>query len=312
MSALLNDYWSDLEREVSALGYDSPNEIVINEPGRLFIDSQGRWELIECPWMHSMWLDTFCAAVSGHANQPLDPLNPELASDLPTGQRIQIVLPPCVPSGKIAISIRWPSSTVLTLEELSQLGLFDNVENGKERLRQAVNDQKTIVVSGGCSSGKTTLLNALLHELDSNDRIVCIEDSQELRLPCINSVFLKHIKSGANANTIDDLLKTTLRLTPDRIMLGELKGVEAFTWLNAVLSGHPGSMTSLHAETPAHAINRLAMLITSAGIRWDIQHIHDFVTQVVDVVVQIKRLPRSQGSKRVITEIWEPNKESVK
>jgi type IV secretion system protein VirB11 len=165
-------------------------------------------------------------------------------------------------------------------------------------LRQAVLRRKTIVLSGGTASGKTTLLNALLKEIPPRERLIAIEDAAEVQLAHANTLGLIAVRgvTGEASVTAEDLLQACLRLRPDRILLGELRGREAFSFLRAVNSGHPGSITTVHADSPGGALDQIALMTLQAGLNIGWNDVRAYVAQVVDVVVQ---LGRDDGRRRV-------------
>ena len=158
--------------------------------------------------------------------------------------------------------------------------------------------RKTIVISGGTSSGKTTLLNALVHEIDESERLIAIEDAPEIRLNHPNAIGLVAVRGDQGEARVDadDLLQASLRMRPDRILLGELRGKEAFAFLRTVSSGHPGSITTVHADSPDNAIDQIALLAMTSGLDLGWTKIQTYVRRVIDVIVQ---LDRSSGKRRV-------------
>jgi type IV secretion system protein VirB11 len=168
-------------------------------------------------------------------------------------------------------------------------------------LKEAVRARKTIVISGGTSTGKTTLLNALVREIDTRERLIVIEDAPEIRLDHPNAVGLIAVRGDQGEAQVDadDLLRASLRMRPDRILLGELRGPEAFAFLRAVNSGHPGSLTTVHADTPEGAIDQIALLAMTSGLDLGWDKIQTYVRRVIDVIVQLER----QNRKRRVSDI---------
>ena len=168
-------------------------------------------------------------------------------------------------------------------------------------LSLAVKSHQNIVISGGTSTGKTTFLNALLQEIPMDERIITIEDTREVNAPHGNLLNLIAAKGdqGRSLATIQDLLEATLRLRPDRIILGELRGKEAYTFLRAINTGHPGSICTLHADSPAGAIEQLSLMVLQANLGLSRNEIKDYVSSMIDIVVQLKR----EGSRRYISAI---------
>lgn len=165
--------------------------------------------------------------------------------------------------------------------------------------------KKNILISGGTSSGKTTLLSAILREIDSNERIITIEDTPEIYLHHKNHLSLIASKGeqGTARITIQDLLEASLRMRPDRILLGELRGKEAYSFLRAINTGHPGSITTIHADTPSGAFEQVGLMVMQAGLGLTHRQILDYTTSIIDIVIQLKRI----GGKRVISDVWIPD-----
>jgi type IV secretion system protein VirB11 len=216
----------------------------------------------------------------------------------------------------------------MSLEELGRDGLFERAarsdpardaasDAGLEALldagelmaflREAVRRRKTMVISGGTASGKTTLLNALVKEIARTERLVVIEDAPEVRLDHPNAVGLVAVRGDLGEAQVDSdaLLAAALRLRPDRILLGELRGPEAFAYLRAVNSGHPGSITTVHADSPAGALDQIALLVMTSGVDLGWDKVRAYVERVVDVVVQ---LDRTQGARRLTEVMFRPGK----
>ena len=161
----------------------------------------------------------------------------------------------------------------------------------RSTLREAVRNKRNVLISGGTSTGKTTFLNALLREIPADERLVLIEDTPELDMAHANAVGLLAARSALGEAAVDteDLLMAALRMRPDRIILGELRGAEAFTFLRAVNTGHPGSMTTIHADSPLRAIEQLALLVLQAGSRLGRDDVRHYVRTSIDVFVQLDR-----------------------
>ena len=172
-----------------------------------------------------------------------------------------------------------------------------------DALSLAVRSRKNIIISGGTSTGKTTFLNALLREIPREERLILIEDTPELVVEHENSVGFVSVRGelGEARVTTNDLVSASLRMRPDRIILGELRGPEAFSFLRAVASGHPGSMTTIHADSPETAIEQLVMLVLLGGTRLSRSDVRAYVEQSVDIFVQ---LSRGAGRRRVQAVLW--------
>lgn len=313
-SAYLGSY---LEPLVPFLNGDAITDIFINRPGEVITESlDGEIRTHEVPDLTEMALQRLARQVAALNAQGISRQHPLLAGVLPDGSRIQIVLPPAT-RGEIAIAIRRhvsaslrlddylgaiePASSTSTIEEANNDNLaFDPVVT-LEALRAAVRQRRTILISGGTSTGKTTFLNALIGEIPETERLIFIEDTPELRLNHSNTIGLLAVRGsqGEAEVSAEDLLIASLRMRPDRIILGELRGKEALTYLRAVNTGHPGSITTIHADSPERAIDQLALLLLQGGanIAWDaiIRQIRD----AIDLVVQLQR----QDGRRVISQV---------
>jgi type IV secretion system protein VirB11 len=220
----------------------------------------------------------------------------------------------------MAIAIRKHVISDLSVDDLAGMGLFSDtvghprrtaqdselaalLKNGDKAgfLKDAVRAKKTIVISGGTGTGKTTLLNALVQEIDTNERLLVIEDAPEIRLDHPNAVGLIAVRGDQGEARVDadDLLRASLRMRPDRILLGELRGKEAFAFLRAVNSGHPGSITTVHADSPEGALDQIALLAMTSGLDLGWDKIQTYVRRVIDVIVQLDR----QGGKRRVSDV---------
>ena len=237
-------------------------------------------------------------------------MHPLLSASLPDGSRVQIVVPPAT-RGEIAIAIRKHVSADLTLDDYVSADAFRGVRtSGKTQdatvdrvrtlvdagdiaaaLREAVRGRLNILISGGTSSGKTTFLNALIREIPIEERLILIEDTPEIRLAHENAIGLIAARSalGEAAVTANDLVSASLRMRPDRIILGELRGPEAFAFLRAINTGHPGSMTTIHADSVERALEQLALLVLEGGSTLQREDILAYVRTTVDLVLQLSR-----------------------
>ena len=185
-----------------------------------------------------------------------------------------------------------------------QLRELLNAGNVKDFIKQAILAKKNIIISGGTSTGKTTFLNAALKIIPSTERIITCEDAREIMIPHIpNRVHLIASKGGQGRAqvTMQDLIEACLRLRPDRLMLGELRGKEAFSFMRAVNTGHPGSISTLHADTPALAMEQLVLMIMQAGLGITRDQIKSYVENVINVIIQLKRGARGM---RYVSEIY--------
>lgn len=297
-------------------------DIYINRPGELWVETLGgASERHDVPEIDEALLMRLARQIASITHQGISREHPLLAGALPDGARVQIVAPPAT-RGSMAIAIRKHVSSDLSLDDYERQGVFattrgdqavDETEVELARLyeaghwgaflRQAVRARKTIIVSGGTSTGKTTFVNALMREIDSTERLVLIEDTPELVLRHDNAVGLVAVRGelGEASVTADDLLVASLRMRPDRIILGELRGPEAFTFLRAVNTGHPGSLTTVHADTPLRAIEQLSLLVLQSRAQMRREDIVGYLSGIVDVIVQLER---RNGQRRVSQITW--------
>jgi len=314
-----------LERLGAFLADDKVSEISINRPGEVFIERLGSngMERISDDRLSAEWIKTLSERVAGSTDQVVNAERPILSGSLPTGERFQCVLPPAAPDGG-AISIRKQVIHDIGLDIYRERGAFDGTKTGRHLvlspaeeelasiiggeadamhfLRTAVKSRVSVAVSGGTSTGKTTFLNALLKEIPSDERIITIEDTRELKPTTGNSVALIASKGdqGRARVTSQDLLEAALRMRPDRLLLGELRGAEAFSFLQAINTGHPGSLTTVHANSARSAYERLALMVMQSGVALGKQEIIDYLKEVIPVVVQLTRAP---NGRRVVSEI---------
>lgn len=298
------------------LAREDVTDIWINRPGELWVETLGGGiERHEDASLTEDLLRQLARQVAAFGSQGISRSQPLLAASLPDGSRVQVVAPPATRSGHV-FAIRRHVASDLSLGDWEDEEAFAKLSSGEVRLedergwkalgereattalREAVVARCNIIVSGGTSTGKTTFLNALLAEIPASERLILIEDTEELRLKHANAVGLIAARGSLNEAQVsaEDLLIAALRMRPDRIILGELRGHEAFTFLRAVNTGHPGSMTTIHADTPQRAIEQLALLVLQSGSRLARDDVRDYVRQSVDVFVQLER---RDGRRRV-------------
>jgi type IV secretion system protein VirB11 len=304
------------------LGRADVTDILVNDAGEVWVESiGGAMERHAAPELTETTLWRLATQIAASANQGVSREHPLLAATLPGGARVQIVAPPAT-RGAMAIAIRKHVVTDLGLDDYEADGAFATargVSLGQRSaddhllkeslhagdlpgfLRQAVRMRKNIIVSGGTSTGKTTFLNALVKEIPRDERLIVIEDTPELRLEHPNAVGLVAARGslGEARVTMEDLLQASLRMRPDRILLGELRGPEAYSFLRAVNSGHPGSITTVHADSPRAAVDQIALMVIQAGANLSRSEIVAYVDGVVDVAVQLGR----KGGKRIVSEV---------
>ena len=295
-------------------------DLYINRPGEVWLETAAGIERHDQPALDDAALWRLARQIAAASDQGINREHPLLAATLPDGSRVQICAPPAT-RGNIIVAIRRHTMPDLRLTDYVTAGAFARVGEAAltreatdahlatlldqgmtfEFLATAVKTRKTIVIGGGTGTGKTTFLNALLKEAPADERFVLIEDTPEIQLHHQNAVGLVAVrgKLGEASVTPADLLEAALRLRPDRIIMGEVRGPEAISWLRAVGTGHPGSITTVHANSPDGAIEQLAMMSMLAGTELGRAELVDYVRATVDVFIQ---LGQDNGA-RLITEI---------
>jgi type IV secretion system protein VirB11 len=299
-------------------------EICINRPGEAFLETSEGWRREPAAFASFDWCQRFAKLVANFTQQRVDEQSPLLSASLPGGERVQIVLPPATSAGCVAIAIRRPSNQVWSIEELASRGIFhmtaqDRRMNGTEGelrrllmerdypsfMRLAVRSRQNILVSGPTGSGKTTWTKALIREIPAGERLITIEDAQELVLddhPNHVRLFYSKDDQGLSRVSPKQLLESCLRMKPDRILLAELRAEEAFDYLRNVNSGHPGSITSVHAASADLAFEQLVLLVKQNPGGRDLARsdIKALLYLLVDVVIQFG----VDGHQRFIKEVW--------
>jgi type IV secretion system protein VirB11 len=299
-------------------------DVLVNRAGEVWIESvNGGMSCEPAPGLTEQTLQRLARQIAAASHQGVNREQPLLSSTLPDGTRAQIVSPPATRDGMI-LAFRKHVISDLSLQELARGGLFASagrtetdldgageavlealLQRGAhaEFLKAAVRMKKTIVISGGTGTGKTTLLNALVKEIPPSERLVVIEDAPEVRLDRPNAVGLVAVRGDLGEARVDAnaLVAASLRLRPDRILLGELRGTEAFSYLRAINSGHPGSITTVHADSPGGALDQIALLALTSGVDLGWEKVQTYVSRVVDVIVQLER---SGGGRRIAQVVY--------
>ncbi|MEM8772417.1 MAG: P-type DNA transfer ATPase VirB11 [Pseudomonadota bacterium] len=306
---------------------DDPDvtEIMINQPGEIWIERSGatKFERVEDPGVSNLLLQRLATQIARVSHQAINREQPLMSSTLPTGERIQFAGPPAA-GENWALSIRRHVVSNIALSDFpiaetvfkhrqndpgatvnEKLSALLNAGRVEDFLRAAVRLRKTILVSGGTSTGKTSLLNALLREIGDAERVITVEDTPEVQLQQPNRLGLLAVKGemGEARINMNDVLEAALRMRPDRLILGEIRGAEAATYLRAINTGHPGSITTVHADSPEGALDQLALMTMQAGLPLGRQETKDYIKSIVDIIIQVSRIE----GKRVIEEIrFEP------
>jgi pilus assembly protein CpaF len=277
-------------------------EVMVNGPATVYVERRGLVEPTGVAFADEEELRNAIERILAPLGRRVDELSPMADARLPDGSRVNVVIPPLAIDGP-AVSIRRFGASRPGPDELVALGTLSAAQRGQ--LQAAVGERRSILVSGGTGAGKTTLLNALSSFISPGERVVTIEDAAELRLQQPHVVRLESRPAGVEGRgevTIRDLLRNALRMRPDRIVIGEVRGPEALDLLTALNTGHGGALSTVHANSPADALRRLETLALMAGVGLPHEAVAEQVRRGIDLVVQIER--RGDG-RRVVTEIGE-------
>lgn len=307
--------WVALEHKMTpfkaALASDI-TELCVNSPGGYWTESRRGWEYFRDESLSYTYLRELATLIGTASGQGIDEARPLLSCTLPTGERVQVVIPPATSSGHVILTVRKPNPTRFSIDDYANAGFFDDARIGglqllphelelkqilaerefKEFFRRAVGYRMTMLVSGGTGSGKTTFLKSLVDLVPREERLITIEDAAEMDIKHQpNHVRLFYTKGGQGVAkvTARDLMEACLRMKPDRILPAEIRDAAAFQFVQAAQSGHPGSMTSIHANSEVEAFGRLAMMLSSAPEATGMSRndINALITATIDVVVQV-------------------------
>lgn len=294
-------------------------DLYVNRPGELWVETLGgSIERHDVPALDASTLGRLARQIAALASQGISREHPLLSASLPDGARVQVAMAPAT-RGPMALAIRKHVSQDLSLADYVDAGAFDEtrsrnrLEAPQEKdevadrweagdlagtLSAAVRARRNILVSGGTSTGKTTFLNALMREIPREERLILIEDTPELQLQHENAIGLLAARGqlGEARVSADDLVSASLRMRPDRIILGELRGPEAYAFLRAINTGHPGSMTTVHADSARGAVEQIALLVLQGGTQLDRSDVRDYIRSSIGVFVQLKR---TAGRRRI-------------
>jgi pilus assembly protein CpaF len=285
------------------LSRDDIADIMVNGPERTYIEVAGKIQLTNTRFRDAAQLMNICQRIVSQVGRRVDESSPICDARLPDGSRVNVIAPPLAIDGA-ALTIRKFKKDKLTLDQLTKFGSIS--PEGAQSLQIAGRVRCNVVVSGGTGSGKTTLLNCLTRYIDDDERIITCEDAAELQLQQPHVVRLETRPpnlEGNGAVTMRDLVKNCLRMRPERIIVGEVRGPEAFDLLQAMNTGHDGSMGTLHANSPREALSRIESMITMGGFTLPSRTIREMICSSVDIIVQAARL--RDGSRRIthITEV---------
>ncbi len=290
--------------------FDAPDvtEILVNRPGEIWVERTGaaNMERHDVPELDNSLLTRLSHQIARSSFQGINRESPLLSATLPNGVRVQIIAPPATRGG-IAVAFRKHVLNDINVAEfLAQTSVAPpvSVQGDKQHMQHLVSQgdiaallnfvvsrRKTVLISGGTSSGKTTLLNALLKDIPHSERLVVIEDTPELRLAHPNSIGLVAVagNQGEAKVTTDDLMRASLRMRPDRLIVGELRGAEVITFMRAINTGHPGSFASIHASSTQGALEQVALMCLQAGLGLSREDTLSYTRTMIDVVIQLRR-----------------------
>ena len=285
------------------LARDDISDIMVNGPTRCFIEVDGKIQLTNIRFRDNAQLMNICQRIVSQVGRRVDEASPICDARLLDGSRVNVIAPPLAVDGA-ALTIRKFKKDKLTLDQLVRLGAIS--PEGAEILKIIGRVRCNVIISGGTGSGKTTLLNCLTNYIDADERVITCEDAAELQLQQPHVVRLETRPpnlEGAGQITMRDLVRNCLRMRPERIIVGEVRGPEAFDLLQAMNTGHDGSMGTLHANSPREALSRIESMITMGGYALPTKTIREMVTSSVDVIIQAARL--RDGSRRIthVTEV---------
>ena len=282
---------------------DSVTEIMVNGPEKVYVERNGKLQLADCQFADDASVQAVVERIVAPLGRRIDESQPYVDARLPDGSRVHAIIPPLALSGP-TVTIRKFSKQAFSADDLVRFGTW--TPTAAEFMRLCVSLRKNVVVAGGTGSGKTTLLNILSGFISRSERIVTVEDAAELRLQQPHVVRLEARPpniEGKGAVTIRDLVRNCLRMRPDRIIVGECRGGEALDMLQAMNTGHDGSLTTVHANSPRDVISRLETMVLMSGMELPQRAIREQIASAVDIIIHESRL--SDGTRRVmaITEV---------
>ena len=309
--------------------FPGATEFVINRPGEAMVQVAGVWESVQDDSLTADWFHSLATAVGRYSSQQINTSSPLMSAPLPNGERVQFVVPPAVEAGCISLTLRVPSPSIRTLADYQGHGYFDKyawacddraLELRRSELShddseligllksrslltfldRAVRAKKNIAVIGDTGSGKTTLMKTMCLSIPAHERLITIEDVRELFLPNHpNRQHLLYSSEGAGQSakiTPAVLIKGCMRMLPSRVLLAELRGSEAFDFLDLLFTGHSGSITSFHAESCALAYERYALMSKKHADATDVNDLRRLISLTIDVIVHVVAVPKTNAS----------------
>ncbi len=283
---------------------DTITEVMINGPDHVFIEQNGRLFKLDKKFESQRRLEDVIQRIVSLAGREVNQANPICDTRLPDGSRVNVVLPPIALCGP-TLTIRKFSKTPMTMEKLIEYGSL--TEEIAEKLKLLVRAKYNIFISGGTGSGKTTFLNALSNYIPHDERVITIEDSAELQITRIDNLVSMETRnanaSGAGQVTIRDLIKTSLRMRPERIVVGEVRGGEALDMLQAMNTGHDGSLSTGHANSTEDMLSRLETMVLQGAAGLPLEAIRQQIASAVDIIIHLSRLRDKSRKTMEITEV---------
>ena len=283
---------------------DTITEVMINGPDNVFIEQKGRLFKLDKHFESQRRLEDIIQRIVGLAGREVNQANPICDTRLPDGSRVNVVLPPIALCGP-TITIRKFSKTPMTIERLIQYGSL--TQEIADKLELLVKSKYNIFVCGGTGSGKTTFLNALSNYIPKDERVITIEDSAELQIVGVENLVSLETRnantSGAGEITIRDLIKSSLRMRPERIVVGEVRGGEALDMLQAMNTGHDGSLSTGHANSTQDMLSRLETMVLQGAAGLPLEAIRQQIASAVDIIVHLSRLRDKSRKTMEITEV---------
>lgn len=288
----------------SIMNDETITEVMINGPDNIFIEQNGRLTKLNKQFESQKKLEDIIQRIVGMAGREVNQANPICDTRLPDGSRVNVVLPPIALCGP-TITIRKFSKTPMTIERLIAYGSL--TEEIAEKLQLLVKAKYNIFISGGTGSGKTTFLNALSNYIPKDERVITIEDSAELQITGVDNLVSLETRnanaSGAGQITIRDLIKSSLRMRPERIVVGEVRGGEALDMLQAMNTGHDGSLSTGHANSTEDMLSRLETMVLQGAAGLPLEAIRQQIASAVDIIIHLSRLRDKSRKTMEITEV---------
>lgn len=288
----------------SILSDDSITEVMINGPENIFIEKKGKLTKLDTAFESQRRLEDIIQRIVGMAGREVNQANPICDTRLPDGSRVNVVLPPISLCGPI-LTIRKFSKNPMTIEKLIEYGSI--TREIADKLELLVKAKYNIFISGGTGSGKTTFLNALSNYIPKDERVITIEDSAELQITGVDNLVSLETRnanaSGAGAVSIRDLIKSSLRMRPERIVVGEVRGGEALDMLQAMNTGHDGSLSTGHANSTEDMLSRLETMVLQGASGLPLEAIRHQIGSAIDIIIHLSRLRDKSRKTMEITEV---------